>query len=396
MHDVVVVGAGPAGATAAALLAASGAAVLLLDRAHFPRDKPCSEYLNPEAAAVLQRSGALPSVDRLAPCLLRGMELHTPGGLHCFIDHSGGPLCGARAIERRLLDATLLEHAQAAGADVRTGFRVEQLLWRHGAVGGVIGSANGQQETYAARLVLACDGPHSVVARRLGLLRTARWPRRFGFVQHYAAVPGLRDVGEFHLARRFYVGIAPLGGGRANVTLIAPAEDVPRWRGRPEQYLRDSLVSLPGIWPRLAAGRPEGPLRVYGPLARVARRLSAPGVLLVGDAAGFFDPFTGEGLYRALRGAELAADAVLDALHQHDPARAAPTSYEAACHAAFQHKRLVAGLVQIVIQRSWLIDHVARRLAQRPTLARTLADVTADRRPARLALSPRFLAGLLL
>lgn len=391
MHDAIVVGGGPAGATAAAFLARQGRDVLLLDKSRFPRDKPCSEYLNPEMAAVLDRSGALGAVDAARPAMLRGMCVTTPGGRQFMIDHASG----ARALERRVLDDILLTHARAVGATVHTGVRVEDVLRTGATVTGVVARQDGQRREYRATLVFGCDGPHSVIGQRLGLLHDTRWLRRMGFVLHMRDVPGLKDYGEFHLSRRYYVGVAPLGNGRANVTLIAPAAEVPIWRGQPLPYVQRLLQALPGLWPRLQQGHLEAPLRVIGPLARSARRATVAGVVLIGDAAGFLDPFTGEGLYRAVRGAELAGCLAARYAARSDAAMLVPRLYEGARHVAFQHQRLVAALIQVVIQRPWLIDRVAYQLSRKPMLARMLGDITADRMPARRALSPRFLAGLL-
>jgi flavin-dependent dehydrogenase len=391
MYDAAIVGAGPAGSTAATLLAKRGLRVLLLDRARFPRDKPCSEYLNSEATEVLRRSGALAAVDGAQPCLLNGMEVNTYGGQRYFIDlcaQGGSP---ARALERRRLDALLVDHARTSGADVVEGFRVENLTWTNGVVTGLVGSSNGIAHHYGARLVFGCDGTHSVVARRLGVAHDVWWLRRMSFVCHFSAVPDLQAFGEFHLERSYYVGVAPLGGGRANVTLVAPMADVQLWRGNAGAYVLGALQRLPRLWPRLARGNLEGPPRVYGPLARGVRRTSAPGVLLVGDSTGFLDPFTGEGLYTALRGAELAAQAVITTREHPCAAMVAPRQYDRARRRAFRHKRLVSSLVQLYVQHVWLSERAAYLFNRRPALLQTLAEVTSDRAPAMRLLDPRYL-----
>src|SRR5437879_6501001 len=185
IRDAVVVGAGPAGATTALLLARAGADVVLLDRARFPRDKPCSEYLSPETVRILGRiePSVLTAVERAAPAKLYGMKVVAPDGTAMVGRFAArhrwpSPLPYGLALPRTALDTILLRAAERAGAVVREETAVEDIVHDHGCVGGVIvRSGNGNRETYRARVVVGADGLHSVVARRLGL-RRAGVPRR--------------------------------------------------------------------------------------------------------------------------------------------------------------------------------------------------------------------------
>src|SRR6266446_8490647 len=134
--DVTVVGAGPAGAATALLLARAGARVLLLDRARFPRDKPCSEYLSPESTRVLERlgNGVLEAVIAAAPAHLTGMKVVAPSGAGVI----GRFETFSFALPRTTFDTILRHAAEAAGAEVREGVKVEELIYDHRSVGGVI------------------------------------------------------------------------------------------------------------------------------------------------------------------------------------------------------------------------------------------------------------------
>ena len=131
-----------------------------------------------------------------------------------------------------------------------------------------------------------------------------------------------------------------------------------------------------------------------GPLAYEARRYSAGGALLLGDAARFYDPFTGEGIYRALVGAELASAVVDEALAAGDVSARALARFDRRCRAAFNGKYLVERIVQAIVSRPRLLDHVARRLARTPALADTLVGVTGDYLPPSSVLKPTYLARL--
>ena len=230
--DVVVVGAGPAGATTALLLARAGASVLLLDRARFPRDKACSEYLSPATTEILERlgGGILDAVEGAAHAKLYGMKVVAPCGAAMCGRFRGGPRPYSFALPRTTFDTILLAAARRAGARVCEATTVENLVWEKEAVAGVVArSCNGQRVTCNARIVVGADGLRSVVARRLGLIRSSP-PQRVAFTAHVADVAGMDGVGELHVSKRGYVGLGPVGDGVTTVALVVPLAAVRRSR----------------------------------------------------------------------------------------------------------------------------------------------------------------------
>ena len=373
--DVVVVGAGPAGSATALLLARGGARVLLLDRARFPRDKPCSEYLSPESTRVLARLGpdVLAAVASASPGRLTGMKVVAPSGASAvgrFTDFS-------YALPRTRFDAILRNAAEAAGAEVREGVKVDDLLFDQNRVAGVV-----TREPVRARTVVGADGLRSVVARRLGMVRRSS-PHRVAFTAHVAEARDVTDLGEMHVRPGGYVGLGPIGGGVTTVALVVPATQA--YRGR---RFFDELNRFPGLAGRFDARHVVRPLLATGPFAQWSRRPVAPGggALLVGDAADFFDPFTGQGIYSALRGAELAAAAIL-----HETLG----SYAAARRAEFRGKWLLERMIALAVGWPALIERVVSRLARRAELADLLVRATGNCVPARAVLNPLVLSRLL-
>ena len=181
--QVIVVGGGPAGSSTAYFLARMGIDVLLLDKARFPRDKTCSEYLSPQASRILDRMGALEAVESSGAAQLAGMRVHAPNGstihgefvsTHGFRGHRDRGL----AVRRTILDSLLLDRARSSGARVEESVRVVDVARdESGRVTGVITSTNGVARTRASALVVGADGLRSVIGRRLGLIRRAGWPR---------------------------------------------------------------------------------------------------------------------------------------------------------------------------------------------------------------------------
>ncbi len=396
-HEVLVVGAGPAGSALASFLARRGRDVLLLDEARFPRDKVCGEGISPEAWRLLDAMGATAKVRALMPWTLRGMRLVSPDGTSFRGEYRGRDRVGF-AVRRLALDAVLLAAAREAGAEVWEGVRVTGLLEEHGLVAGVMADADGERLSLRARIVCGADGRRSVVARRLGLLREHPRLRRFALRGYWEGMEDLEEWGEMHVAREGYCGVAPLSPTRANVTFVLDAGSMRPAAGDLEAFYRDSLRRRwPALAERLGRARLLEPPRAIGPLALECRAAASAGVLLLGDAAGFYDPFTGEGVTLALRTAEIAAEAIDAALRSARDDSPLPRlhAYEQARDRATRDKFRFNRALQAAVNRPFVANAIARRLARRPDLADRLVGIAGDFVPARSAFGLSFLVDLL-
>ena len=394
----IVIGGGPAGAATAWALASQGLDVVVADKARFPRDKPCAEYLSPQASRILSAMGVLDLVEQAGAAQLTGMRVRSPDGgiIHGEFAAKHG-FTGFRdrglALRRRYLDPILLKAARDAGASVREGVALDSLIMVGETVVGVRLKSNSQIREVRAPLVIGADGLRSIVARRLNLDARSRWPRRVAFVAHYRGVRDIGAYGEMHVERDGYVGLADVGHGETNVAIVVPKRFAKEAHGDCAAFMTLWLSRHPQLASRFVDATRVSGVRATGPFASHARRGYAPGAALVGDAADFFDPFTGEGIYAALRGGELLGDFARDAALARNPREAlsALKAYEAARIREFRNKWLVERAISAAVGSPMLMNHAARVLGARPDLADLLVGVTGDFVPAATVLKPSFL-----
>ena len=394
--DVLVIGAGPAGSATATWLAEAGRRVALIDRARFPRDKPCAEYMSPETLRWLDRLGVLGELEAAGGCPVRGTTVVGPYGARLsgrFAEARPRPFRNnGLAISRRILDHRLILRAAAAGAAVHEDTSMVELLHTGSAVSGaMVRQAGGGLQRIDARLTVGADGLRSVVARRIGRRRFGR-PRRLAFVAHVAGVRDMAQAAEMHVGRAGYAGLNPIGSDLTNVALVLPQHRARPAGGRVREFFFEALEQFPGIRGRVEPGRLARDVLVTGPFNAWSRRVVADGVMLVGDAADFFDPFTGEGICAALRGAWLAVESAREALARPGVAQAADLEpYTRARAAAFRGKWAIERLIGHGMAAPRLFDRAVARIGRRPAMAHTMIGVTGDFVPPRAVLNPWYL-----
>ncbi|MBI4503173.1 MAG: NAD(P)/FAD-dependent oxidoreductase [Gemmatimonadetes bacterium] len=380
IHDVAVIGAGPAGSATAAFLAERGVDVVLLERARFPRPKPCAEYLSPEATRVLDRLGLLSRIDAFGPARLTGMRIVGPGGASFTGRFAGSH--GLRAyrdyglaLPREVLDALIAEAASERGARLRDGVVADLTAVADDHVDVTVGTGT-TRELLRARLVIAADGLNSRVARRLKLSRR-RSCRRVALATHASDVAAMTDVGEMHVASFGYVGIASIGHGVTNVAIVADLDRVTPL-APPERWFRKLLGGFAEVSRRMERARLVTPVRAVGPFGRWTTRATTDRIMLAGDAADFHDPFTGEGIYAALHGAELAAAHALSALERGRFGARDLAGYDRARTASFRGKWLFERLVSGAVALPAAFDRIASRVATRQHLADLMIGIAGD------------------
>ncbi len=337
--DVLVVGAGPGGSTAAWALASRGLDVVVLERARFPREKVCGDYVDPRGLRVLREMGCLGELEGSGAHPISRTATHVDwrrefyGPVPFYGERDGLPAHGC-TIPRETLDKAMLEAAARAGATVHDETALAEL--QAGADGvEALASRRGVSRRYRARLVVGADGVNSVVARSQGL---GGHDRRHTVVARRAYATGLAEDGTADGAEVFfdrasfpgYSWVFPLGGGRVNLGVGVLSEARERAGVRMPELLDRFVAELRERHPacrelELASKPIGGVVSTYGD----ARANHFDGGVLVGDAGSFVDPMTGEGITQAMESALLAVPALLDAMER-GAGRAVLAAYEVA------------------------------------------------------------------
>jgi len=331
-YDVLVAGGGPAGATAATLVAAHGHDVLLVERSATPQFK-VGESLMPATYWSLQRLGVLDEVRARAFPKKWSVQFfdHRGAGSKPFYFHEFRPEESSQTwqVLRSEFDQLLLDNAARKGVDVRRGVAVSEALFDGGrAVGARLRLDDGSETEVASRVLVDATGQSALVARRLGLREFEPNLRNVAYYTHFVGArldEGI-DAGAtliFRTAdRKAWFWFIPLPDGVASVGVVGPVEHLVEGRAAdPQAVFAEELGRCERLAERLATACPTMPMKAIRDFSYFSREVAGDGWVLVGDAYGFIDPIYSSGVFLALKSGEMAADAIAAAL-----AAGAPTA----------------------------------------------------------------------
>jgi menaquinone-9 beta-reductase len=315
-YDVVIVGGGPAGAAAAALIATEGRKVLVLEKSHFPREKLCGEFISPECIAIFERLGVTEAVRKAGAMSIERMDLIVPGGKRVSIPASWFPggVTGALGLTRARLDAILLSNASQSGAEVIEGLAASSFeRSRHGFV---VTAMDHESRTHRffGKLLIDASGRGMTFFSNANFRKPSRSGQRwFATKVHLRGVTDLSSTGELYFFDQGYGGLTPVepdsGGSRFNLCFLTTEARFKDASGDRTRLLESTLMTNPIARQRLAHAVPCDEWLGTGPII-YGSQVPPDGVIAIGDAGAFIDPFTGSGILLALTSAEVLASAI--------------------------------------------------------------------------------------
>jgi menaquinone-9 beta-reductase len=317
-YDVIVVGGGPAGTSAAIHLAVQGARVLLAEQKKFPRPKLCGEFISPECLDHFQRLGVIDSMNEAGGARLSETIFYARRGASVNVPSAwfGTQQAVALGLSRAEMDERLLRRASAVGVRVLEDARATALLMESERVRGVCLKVDGVEvRSVYARVTLDATGRARALARHVERETHNTTQKRAPLVAFKAHLEGARGNPlhcEIYFYRGGYGGLSSVEGGLSNLCFIVSAQDVRARGGDAERVMREIVMTNARASRTLREARPATEwlgvaLESFGRHEVVPAR----GLLAVGDAASFIDPFTGSGMLMALESGELAARSAL-------------------------------------------------------------------------------------
>jgi flavin-dependent dehydrogenase len=337
-HDskdpVVVIGGGPAGSTAATLIARAGQPVLLLERDRFPRFH-IGESLIPETYGVLERLGMLPKMQGSHFIKKYSVQFVGASGRlsepFYFVDHKPHPSSQTWQVRRSEFDQMLLENAREHGVDAREGVRVLEVLFDGArAVGVRIQDADGVERTVAASVVVDASGQSSMIMSRLGLRdwdpllkKAALWTYWKGAYRDTGHDEGATIVLQIESKQGWFWYI-PLHDDIVSVGVVASHEYLFKNRADKDHatIYAEEVDRCPAVKQRIANAGRATQYYAAKEYSYRSRQAAGDGWVLVGDAFGFLDPLYSSGVLLALKSGQLAADAVVEGLAAGDTSAA--------------------------------------------------------------------------
>lgn len=337
-YDIIIAGAGPAGSSAAIHLTTRGLSVLLVEQKKFPRPKLCGEFISPECQDHFEKLGVARSINCSDPASISETVFYSSRGHQVTVPSNwfGGRM--ALGLSRAVMDEVLLRRAVEVGVEVIEGASVVGPRMNTDFVHGLKIKVGSEERQIEAPLTIDATGRARILARKLNHAHKQK-PKLIAFKAHFQNTRVAPGTCEIYFYKGGYGGLSSIESGESNLCFIISAEQVKRCNSDPERVMREMVMKNPRAAYTLghAATSSEWLSASWESFGRQSPA-PAKGLLVIGDAASFIDPFTGSGMLMAMESGELAAEVILRHRDRLETTTLA-TDYTAAYNEKF-HSRL--------------------------------------------------------
>jgi len=397
MFDVIIVGAGPAGTAAALYAHRLGLNCILLDKAVFPRDKICGDALSGKSVRIMRELGILDELNNLDGSEINRITFGSPKNIQFDVNLKGtqnnDQITKGFVIPREIFDNYLFEKADAV-TETLQGFSVKDLIIENDCVMGIIGKTkNGIEEEIRAPIVMGCDGSNSIVARKLGLYEMEMDHTSVAVRCYYEGVKGLTDQIELHYVKEVnpgYFWLFPAGDGRANIGIGLSKSDMKK-ENRTLRQIMDEVTQTEYFKERFAnAKQLERPVGWNLPLGSIHRKNHGNGFMLLGDAAGLVDPFTGEGIGNAMVSGQYAMEVAAKSKLSGDFSEKAFAEYDELLWREIGKELRTSTKLQSLARSKFLLNFVINRASRNEEVQNIISGMLANEIPKDELSSPLF------
>jgi len=397
MYDVIIVGAGPAGATAALYAERSNLSCIVLDKAIFPRDKICGDALSGKSVRIMEELDLTSEVEQLGGSEINritfGAPNHSQFDVHLKGNNKNNFITKGFVIPRKIFDYYLFQKAQKV-AEVLEGFKVKDLVYEDNKPIGVKGiNRDGKEQVLEAPIILGCDGANSIVARKLNAYKRSMDNTAVAIRCYYEGVKGLSNQIELHYISEVkpgYFWLFPAGSNKANIGVGLSKNDAKK-ENRTLSNIMDEVTRSKYFRDRFSNAKPlEKPKGWNLPMGSIHRKNYGDGYMLLGDAAGLIDSFTGEGIGNAMVAAKYAISVAKKAKESGDYSGNMLKTYDELLWNEIGKELRTSTKLQSLSRSSFLLNFVIKRAARNEEVQEIISGMLSKEIPKDELSSPLF------
>ena len=397
MYDAIIVGAGPAGSTAALYADKYNLNCILLDKAIFPRDKICGDALSGKSVRIMEELNLISEVEKLNGSEINritfGGPSHSQFDVHLNGNKNNNHITKGFVIPREIFDNYLFNKAKSV-TDTLEGFKVKDLIYEKNKLIGICGVDNeGIEKIIEAPIILGCDGANSVIARKSKTYKRDMDNTAVAIRCYYEGITGLSNQIELHYISEVkpgYFWLFPAGNNKANIGIGLSKNDAKK----EDRTLRNILneVTLSKYFKeRFSNAKPlENPKGWNLPMGSVHRKNHGDGYMLLGDSAGLIDPFTGEGIGNAMVSAKYAISVVRKAKQSGDYSENMLKMYDMLLWDEIGKELRTSTKLQSLSRSSFLLNFVINRASRNKEVQEIISGMLSNEIPKDELSSPLF------